>query len=220
MLPHLIIRALKKAARTGSCAILAGALLLGSGGGAFADASEGMDNPGLGPWDSLRARLLVEDAAKDVSLTMNYDLAWLDALPVREGGAEWRCLTEALYFEARGETIRGQFAVAEVILNRMSSRRFPNTVCAVINQGTGARYRCQFTYTCDGRPEIISERAAWERVGKVAYLMLQGVPRLLTKGATFYHTTGVSPSWSRQFEQTAQYGVHVFYRRPTQLSSN
>ncbi|MGH1414326.1 MAG: cell wall hydrolase [Pelagimonas sp.] len=143
---------------------------------------------------------------------IRYDKAWLKAQPKAAGGSEWRCLSEALYFEARGETVKGQFAVAEVILNRVDSSRFPGSVCGVINQGTGRKYACQFTYTCDGRPENIHEPASWERVGKVAKLMLDGAPRQFTKGATYYHTTGVSPNWSRKFNRTAHIGVHLFYK--------
>ena len=66
-----------------------------------------------------------------------YSDAWLDAQPEPQGGDNWRCLSEALYFEARGETVKGQFAVAEVIMNRVKSARFPDTLCGVIHQGTG-----------------------------------------------------------------------------------
>ncbi|MGB0426409.1 MAG: cell wall hydrolase, partial [Paracoccaceae bacterium] len=72
-----------------------------------------------------------------------YSKAYLRSLPVAKGGKEWACLTEALYFEARGETVKGQFAVAEVILNRVSSPSFPDTICGVINQGTGRKFACQ-----------------------------------------------------------------------------
>ena len=137
----------------------------------------------------------------------------LAALPAATGGPQWRCLSEALYFEARGETVKGQIAVAEVILNRVASSRFPDTVCGVINQGTGRKYACQFTYTCDGRPENITEVSAYERVGKIARMMLNGAPRTLSGGATFYHTTAVNPSWARKFRRTARHGVHLFYAR-------
>ncbi|MDA7425901.1 cell wall hydrolase [Thalassococcus lentus] len=137
---------------------------------------------------------------------------WLAKQPAPSGDAQWRCLSEALYFEARGETLKGQFAVAEVIMNRVKSSRFPNSVCGVINQGTGRKYACQFTYTCDGRPENINEPRAWERVGKVAKTVLTKGSPGLTKGATHYHTTAVKPNWSRTYTRTAKYGVHLFYK--------
>ncbi len=109
---------------------------------------------------------------------LNYSREFLSGQPAASGGEEWHCLAEALYFEARGESVKGQFAVAEVILNRVASRRFPNSVCGVVHQGTGKRFQCQFTYNCDGNKEIINEKAAWKRVGKVARLMLDGAPGL------------------------------------------
>lgn len=142
------------------------------------------------------------------------DEVWLSRQPdVTDGGKAWQCLTEALYFEARGETHYGIFAVAEVIMNRVDSPRFPNTVCGVVQQGTGKKHQCQFSFTCDGRPETVTELGAYARMGKVAKAMLDGAPRPLTGGATFYHTTGVNPRWAARLSQTAQIGVHRFYRR-------
>lgn len=163
------------------------------------------------------ARMLAsfKPAVKPVSLPeIEYSRAFLKAQPEATGGEQWQCLTEALYFEARGEAVKGQFAVAEVILNRTASDAFPDTVCGVVNQGTGKKYQCQFTYTCDGYAEKVSEPAAWVQVGKVARLMLDGAPRQLTEGATHYHTNAVNPRWARQFARTAQIGVHYFYRMP------
>lgn len=145
---------------------------------------------------------------------------WLAEQSKPTGGSEFKCLTEALYFEARGETLKGQFAVAEVIRNRVKSKRFPNSYCGVINQGTGRKYQCQFTYTCDGRPEVVSEPAAHARVAKVARATLDGKSPDVTDGATFYHTTAVKPSWASKFKRTARFGVHLFYRRGARVASN
>jgi len=151
---------------------------------------------------------------------IRYDADWLDAQPAVEATAEEACLAEALYFEARGESIKGQFAVAEVILNRVASSTYPDTVCGVVNQGTGRKFQCQFTYTCDGLAEVIREKAAHERLKKIAHLMVNGGPRNLTAGATHYHTKAVYPRWARKFPRTATIGVHHFYRMPTRLSQN
>lgn len=145
---------------------------------------------------------------------LRYNPEFLAEIPAAKGGAEWQCLAEALYFEARGESVRGQFAVAEVILNRVASPAYPATVCGVVHQGTGKRYACQFTYTCDGHAEVISEPRAFRRVGKVARLMLDGAPKQLTEGATHYHTKSVRPRWASRFPRTATIGVHHFYRQP------
>lgn len=148
------------------------------------------------------------------------EIALVAAAPVPTGGAEWQCLTEALYFEARGETLEGMFAVAEVILNRRDSGNYPGSVCGVVHQGTGAQYACQFTYNCDGRSDVVQDRGAWNVVGRVASVMLGGAPRNLTNGAMFYHTRGVNPSWSARFTRTAAIGAHLFYRQPTRTASN
>ncbi|MDR9428944.1 MAG: cell wall hydrolase [Salibaculum sp.] len=146
--------------------------------------------------------------------TIAYDSAFLADQPGADGGAQWECLTEALYFEARGETVRGMFAVGEVILNRVDSARFPDDVCAVVTQGTGQLYACQFTFTCDGSPETVHEPQAWATVGKVARLLMDGTaPGDLTNGATYYHTRAVSPRWARVFPRTTTIGSHHFYRQ-------
>ena len=162
----------------------------------------------------------VKAPRRSVPKKFDYSRDALAKLPKMRGGKEWECLAEALYFEARGESVKGQFAVAEVILNRVDSARFPDTVCGVVNQGTGKRYQCQFTYTCDGRAEAIHEPRAYTRVGKVAKLMIDGMPRPLTNGATYYHTKAVNPRWSRRFTRTTTIGVHHFYRDPTRVSQN
>jgi spore germination cell wall hydrolase CwlJ-like protein len=151
--------------------------------------------------------------------SVEFSRDWVDSLPEADGGKQFKCLAEALYFEARGETIKGQFAVAEVILNRVKSERFPSSPCGVINQGTGKKYQCQFTYTCDGHKEVIKEPRAYERVAKVARVALDGAAPKLTKGATHYHTTAVKPRWSRVYTKTAAIGVHVFYRHTWQTAS-
>jgi spore germination cell wall hydrolase CwlJ-like protein len=135
-------------------------------------------------------------------------------------GAAWQCLTEALYFEARGESLSGAVAVAEVILNRVDSPGFPDSVCGVVRQGGEGLHDCQFTYRCDGRPEAIGEAAAWEAMGRVASYMLNGAPRDLTGGATHYHTLAVNPSWASRFPRTATVGFHHFYREPLRIASN
>lgn len=115
------------------------------------------------------------------------------------------CMAEAIYHEARGESTRGQAAVAEVILNRVESRQFPSSVCAVINQPS------QFSYTIGGKKRI-GNKAAYLRARDIARNALAGAPRVLTGGATYFHTPAVRPSWSRRFQRTVQIGQHIFYR--------
>lgn len=177
------------------------------------------------PQAQLRSLLSPEASSKrksKISKTqgVSYTRAWVDAQPAPTGDANWACLAEALYFEARGETVKGQFAVAEVIMNRVRSSRFPDSLCGVINQGTGRKYQCQFTYTCDGHDEVIAEKQAYLRVSKIARAAIDGMGGDLTDGATYYHTTAVSPNWSRTFKRTAQIGVHLFYRPNYRTASN
>ncbi|MGB3243165.1 MAG: cell wall hydrolase [Sulfitobacter sp.] len=172
---------------------------------------------GLASAGDARLKSMISAAKLEIGTTNTGDVQftrkWIDAQPRANGTSEWRCLAEALYFEARGETVKGQFAVAEVIMNRVKSTRFPGSLCAVINQGTGKKYQCQFTYTCDGHKEVVAEPAAFARVGKVARAIIDGRAPRLTGGATHYHTTAVSPRWSRVFTRTARIGVHLFYRK-------
>lgn len=137
----------------------------------------------------------------------------LDALRAPRGNAQWQCLTEALYFEARGESIEGQYAVAEVILNRVDHANYPNTLCGVITEGTGRQFACQFTYTCDGRSEEMTDTSAMHRLGHIARIMIDGAPRDLTAGATHYHADWVNPRWASVYPQTAEIGIHHFYRQ-------
>ena len=139
---------------------------------------------------------------------IEYSDAWLATLPAPQGDAEWECLREAVYFEARGETLPGQFAVTEVILNRVDSPDFPATVCGVVNaRGSGA---CAFSYVCSGY-EHMGDAEARDRAGRIAWAMLDGAPRTLTTGATYFHANYVRPNWGRRV-QTAAIGAHIFYR--------
>lgn len=138
--------------------------------------------------------------------------AWLLAQPVPQGDGEWQCLTEALYFESRGESLEGQIAVAEVILNRVDSPLYPSSICGVVKQRGGGG--CQFSYVCDGRADRMRETAAADLAGRIARAMLDDAPRLLTQGATHFHVRGVRPSWSKRFSRTASIGAHFFYRQP------
>ncbi|MCH8167895.1 MAG: cell wall hydrolase [Proteobacteria bacterium] len=146
------------------------------------------------------------------------DLSQIHRVRVAKRSRQWRCLTEALYFEARGESLVGQVAVAEVILNRVDSKAYPNSVCGVVHQGQTKRNACQFSFICDGKVEHIGDRKAFEELGKVAWVMLQGKPRILTGKATHYHAASVLPRWAKRLVRTARIGDHIFYRPALKLS--
>lgn len=145
-------------------------------------------------------------------------MATLDAMPRATGDAQWQCLATAIYHEARGEPLSGQIAVAEVILNRVESRQYPNTICAVTTQGKGSGRACQFSYACDGRSDAMTSIGPRQRAEKLARLMLDGLPRSITDGATHFHATYVSPSWARAMTRTAAIGNHRFYRSGTRVA--
>jgi spore germination cell wall hydrolase CwlJ-like protein len=125
---------------------------------------------------------------------------------------ERECLATAIYFEARGETKRGQVAVAQVVLNRASTKGFPPTICGVVYQGAKRKTGCQFSFTCDGVPDRIRERKAWATAKKIATDVLSGktrIPELLR--ATHYHARYVSPYWAPKMKRLARIGRHIFY---------
>ena len=124
---------------------------------------------------------------------------------------ELDCLTQAVYFEARGETPRGQAAVAQVVLNRVKHPAFPKTVCAVVFQGAASR-GCQFSFACDGSMRRSREAGAWDRARKIAARAMSGVVLADVGSATHFHTTGVSPVWGPRMLRVSQVGLHVFYR--------
>jgi spore germination cell wall hydrolase CwlJ-like protein len=135
---------------------------------------------------------------------------------VRHAVEERNCLSTAIYHEARGESDTGQWAVANVIINRAMSKRFPSSMCGVVYQNADqGRFHCQFTFACDGHPDTATERRAWakaKRIAAAAYSEYQRGerPGVLPGSALYYHTRAVSPGWSNM-RRVAQIGAHVFY---------
>ena len=167
----------------------------------------------LDPWDVAHLFGLTK-----VRRPSEWTSSKLLSLPVPKSNKQISCLAEALYFEARGEPIKGQLAVGEVILNRVEDTRYPSSICKVINQGTGRRFACQFTYTCDGKLETVHERQPYEMALKIAKILMTTHDRRLTRGSTHYHSNYVNPRWSKKFERVAKFGRHIFYRQPMLVS--
>ena len=112
-----------------------------------------------------------------------YSKEHLDQLPFVRGGKNWECLANAIYFEARGETVKGQYAVAEVILNRVASKSYPDSVCEVVSQGSSMRNACQFSFMCDGKAEYIGEPLAFSQSAKIAKINVERrAPRIDQRG--------------------------------------
>jgi spore germination cell wall hydrolase CwlJ-like protein len=128
-------------------------------------------------------------------------------------GRHEKCLAEAVYFEARGEAVRGQIAVAQVVMNRAFSGFYPNTVCGVVYQNKHRHLACQFTFACDNVADVVREPDMWDRAKKIAKAMLDGqlwLPEVAK--STHYHAYWVRPSWVHEMKKMYRFGVHTFYR--------
>jgi spore germination cell wall hydrolase CwlJ-like protein len=124
-----------------------------------------------------------------------------------------KCLAEAVYFEARSEPIRGQIAVAQVVVNRAFSGYYPTDVCGVVYQNKHRYLACQFTFACDGIRDVVTEPEHWIRAKKIAKEMLDGrlwLPEV--SRSTHYHATYVRPYWIREMKKNYKTGLHIFYR--------
>lgn len=130
--------------------------------------------------------------------------------------ADLLCMTQVMYFEARGEGIRGMKAVGHVVMNRVADKRFPSTVCGVVKQGKHVdgkpvRNRCQFSWYCDGLPEVVKDKSTYEIAADLARSVLQGIAPNPVGKSIFFHATSVKPKWSRKFAVVRQIGRHIFY---------
>jgi spore germination cell wall hydrolase CwlJ-like protein len=126
---------------------------------------------------------------------------------------EHRCLSEVLYYEARGEGAQGEKAVAEVVFHRMNTGNYGHSICAVVYEGSG-RPGCQFSFTCNGDLHRRKEVQAWDQAEQLAAQILTGQAwrKNATEGATNYHAVTVMPVWAPTLEKTTQIGNHIFYK--------
>jgi spore germination cell wall hydrolase CwlJ-like protein len=130
---------------------------------------------------------------------------------------EIRCLAEAIYYEARSESIVGQLAVAEVVVNRVKSKHYPDSFCGVVYEGSYRSTGCQFTFTCDGSMRHRPYGASWRQANVIAGSVIRGFARPVTHRATHYHTDEVDPYWSGSLIETTRIGAHIFYRMPNRI---
>ncbi len=186
---------------------------------AHAVVGSGLSDTGLsdlGLNDSSLAQVPAASAA--LSVHMSASVAPIEAAPralddlIAELGAadvanaEQDCLANAVYFEARGEPVEGQLAVAEVVLNRTQSGRYPPTVCGVVTQ------RAQFSFVRRGViPRADRASGAWRRAVAVARIAVDGARRLLPANVLWYHANYVTPSWCRRLARNTRIGLHIFY---------
>jgi len=132
--------------------------------------------------------------------------------------SETNCLAEAIYYEARGEGVAGEKAIAEVVVRRTHRSGYPHSICGVVHQGTGGA--CQFSFVCNGMLDQPRTPGEWSRAVRLATRILTGALPLtdVTNGAIAFHATGVEPDWPG-LVRTVQIGNHVFYRRPARSHS-
>ncbi|WP_208995095.1 cell wall hydrolase [Roseibium hamelinense] len=138
-------------------------------------------------------------------------------LPLSVGSAkEQRCLAEAIYFEARGESEEGQVAVAQVVLNRVKNPAYPDSICGVVYQNRHKHNRCQFSYACDGIKDRINSPGAWKTAQRLAREVSDGQRYLkMVDASTHYHATYVNPRWAKSMNKLGQVGLHIFYKTRT-----
>ena len=135
------------------------------------------------------------------------------------------CLALNTYHEAKNQSLVGQIATAQVVMNRVEDDRFPNTICEVVKEGPTRpswedpekeypiKHRCQFSWYCDGKDDTPKNEKAWKTAQDVAFLVLYDKIKLdVTEGATHYHATYVRPSWARTKKRTTRIDKHIFYR--------
>ena len=138
------------------------------------------------------------------------------------------CLALNTYHEAKNQSLVGQIATAQVVMNRVEDKRFPNTICEVVKQGPTRpswedpkkeypiKHRCQFSWYCDGKDDTPKNEKAWRKAQDVAFLVLYNKIQLdVTEGATHYHATYVSPAWAKTKKRTTRSAHHLFYRWET-----
>jgi spore germination cell wall hydrolase CwlJ-like protein len=143
------------------------------------------------------------------------DHAWISQ-PLPEivfSAKEQQCLANAIYFEARGESTRGQAAVAQVVLNRVRNPTYPKTICGVVYQNDSWFNRCQFSFACDGKPDLITSPSHYAKAREIALAVTAGKIFIPEVGSsTHYYAQYVSPGWARAMNKMTKIGLHIFYR--------
>jgi spore germination cell wall hydrolase CwlJ-like protein len=179
---------------------------------ATAYASSAPDFSRQSPFDAI---LKKPEAGRFIPPIGPQDHAWAaNPLPADSfSPKQQQCLASGIYFEARGESVRGQAAVAQVILNRVRNPAYPSTICDVVYQNEDWRNRCQFSFACDNIKDRIRSQDHWKVAREVAMATTAGKVWLPEVGsATHYHATYVRPNWAKTMKKVGRIGLHVFYR--------
>ena len=155
------------------------------------------------------------DTGRFIPPVADGDHAWMSKpLPPEVFSAkEQKCLATAIYFEARGESLRGQAAVAQVVLNRVRNPTYPGTICGVVYQNQHLKNRCQFSFACDGKKDVVNNRKSYKTAEDIAMAVTAGkifLPEVAS--STHYYAQYVSPGWARSMQKMKKIGLHIFYR--------
>lgn len=172
-----------------------------------AAAREAMDGPRLKPAVAIADRLGDEDPIAGLA-----SLNFTDLKAAKIDAKERTCLAQAIYYEARSEPRIGQLAVADVVLNRVATSVYPDTICGVVFQGSERRTGCQFSFTCDGSMQARLNMRKWKESEDLAGAILAGLRAPISRNATHYHANYVDPHWADKLTPTATIGTHKFYK--------
>jgi spore germination cell wall hydrolase CwlJ-like protein len=147
----------------------------------------------------------VAPSAQTFSGTLEQQVA--AAARVETDNQEQDCLASAVYFEARGEELKGQLAVADVVLNRVASAKYPNTICEVVEQP----WQFSFVNATGRIPAADRSSEAWKNAVAIARIAQAGTARAVDSDVLWYHADYVSPSWGRRLARQDKIGLHIFY---------
>lgn len=175
-----------------------------------AAAREALDGPRLKPAKTTEAIVTSSDILANLT-----DFNFTTLTVAKLDAEERRCLAQAIYYEARSEPRVGQLAVADVVLNRVASPLYPNSICGVVFQGSERRTGCQFSFTCDGSMSMRLNKRKWTASEELAGAILAGLRVPVSRNATHYHANYVTPYWAAKLTPTATIGTHKFYRFPS-----
>ena len=178
-------------------------------------AEAGAPSPSLKPIEPALAYVDAAPRAADIAhiAAVDFDTPVAARLTV----SERNCLADAIYYEARGESVVGQLAVADVVLNRVAHENYPNTICGVVYQGSHRATGCQFSFTCDGSLNRRINARMRNDAEELASAVLAGLSVPVSREATHYHADYVDPFWASSLVPTAQIGAHKFYRLPSKI---
>jgi hypothetical protein len=176
------------------------------------------DNPALHAIDQVVPMVIPMTAtpklayARETTPPTPFDLT-MDKFGNKVSQRDIKCMADAIYFEARGESYRGQIAVGQVVMNRLHHPIYPKDICQVVYQNEQMRNACQFSFACDGIPETVNDQKAWKQADEIARGVIDGNLYLPEVGkSTHYHATYVYPDWAPRLKRVTKIGHHVFYQ--------